>query len=187
MIKVAITGNIASGKTVAEDFIKQFYPVMDTDKIAHVLLEKNQDIIKKTFSEFDITENNKISRQKLAKIVFSDTTQKEKLEKILHPLIKNEIIRFFDEYKNSKMVFVSVPLLFEANFENLFDKIIFIYANDSLRLERLIKRNNLTISEAQKRLNSQISQEEKLKKCDYIIKNEGSIINLQNELEKVVL
>lgn len=189
MIKVAITGNIASGKSTVEEYIKQTYPVIDTDKIAHNLLEKKQDLIKKTFSNFDILENDKISRKKLAEIVFSDNTQKQKLENILHPEIKKEIIKFFEQNSSSNFAFVSVPLLFEAHFENLFDKIIFIYANDNLRLERLIKRNNLSKDEAIKRINAQISQEEKIAKCDFVIKNEKnkSYIQLQikNLLKKI--
>jgi len=186
MLKVAITGNIASGKTTVENFLKEKYPVLDTDTIAHELL-LNKDVkaeIEQAFEGFDVLENNLISRPKLSKIIFYDETQGEtlrkKLESILHPLIKIEIEKFFSsqQEKGKKVAFVSIPLLFEAKFESVFDKIVLIYADDNIRVERLLTRNNLTQEEAKKRLNSQISQDEKISLADYVIYNNENLDDL---------
>ena len=150
MIKVAIVGNIASGKSIVEKYLEKSYPVIDTDKITHDLLEKNQAKILEMFNKNDLLDNGFLSRKKLSNLVFSNNELLKKLENFLHPLIREEILKFFENNKNKKLIFVSVPLLFEAKFENLFDKIIFIYANDNLRLERLMKRNNLSKTEALK-------------------------------------
>lgn len=182
MIKVAIVGNIASGKSIVEKYLEKSYPVIDTDKITHDLLEKNQTKILEMFNKNDLLDNGFLSRKKLSNLVFSNKELLKKLENFLHPLIREEILKFFENNKNKKLIFVSVPLLFEAKFENLFDKIIFIYANDNLRLERLMKRNNLSKTEALKRINSQISQEKKITHCNYVIKNEQ---NLETLYEKV--
>ena len=186
MIKVAIAGNIACGKSQVEKFLKQNFPVIDTDEITHNLLDLKSEIIINKFNNFDISDNGKINRKKLGNLVFDDENKKKILENILHPEIKKEIKNFFIKNKNEKICFVSIPLVFEANMENLFDKIIFIYANDNLRLERLIKRNNLTPKEALKRINSQKPQNEKLSKSDYIINNEEDLESLYEKTKETL-
>ena len=120
----------------------------------------------------------------MAQIVFSDKEKLKVLESIIHPQVKKEILEIFQ--LDEKIVFISVPQLFESGFDSLFDKIIFISANENLRLERLIKRNNLTKEEALKRISAQMSEEEKILKSDFIIKNNGSIEDLKKEVENVL-
>lgn len=191
MLKVAITGNIAAGKSVLEEVLKQKgYGVFDTDCVAHNLL--NEPAIKKliiaTFFGLDILENGIISRSKLGKIVFSNEYRRKALEKILHPAIKEEIKRFFRQLgkEGEKIAFVAIPLLFEAGFQDIFDKIILVYANDDIRLERLMKRNNLPLEYAKQRLEIQISQEEKTSLADYVIYNNSTLDDFNQEIEKVL-
>ena len=182
MIKYALVGNIASGKSTAEKFLKNNgYAVADSDEIAHDLLDDNQSVIE-VFKDYDILENNKISRKKLGQTVFSSTELKRKLEDILHPLIKKEINEFFKLHENEESVFVSVPLLFEANMETMFDKIIFIYTDDNIRLKRLIQRNNLTEKEAKLRMDSQMNQQDKVKKSDIVIYNNSTIEEFEKQI-----
>jgi dephospho-CoA kinase len=194
MIKIAITGNIASGKSTVENFLlSKKFKVLDTDEVSHNLFKK--DSVKKevasVFQGFDIfenSENSEISRPKLGKIVFSNDNLRKKLEKILHPKIKDEIGRFFRQQKKQgeKIAFVSIPLLFEAKFEKFFDKTILIYADDKIRLQRLIGRNGLLPEDAQKRLDSQIKQDEKISKVDYIIYNNTSINDLHKNINEIL-
>ena len=127
-----------------------------------------------------------ISREKLGKIVFSNLKLKTKLESILHPQIRKEILKFFEINKSQKIVFVAIPLLFEANMQDLFDKILFVYTKDEIRLERLIARNKYTKEYAQIRLNSQLSQDEKVKKSDYVIYNNSTKGELKEKVIKVL-
>ncbi|MBQ8887679.1 MAG: dephospho-CoA kinase [Candidatus Gastranaerophilales bacterium] len=190
MIKVAIVGNIASGKSQVEKILFYLcYKVTDTDKINHDIL--NFDIetineIKETFVNDDILENNTISREKLGKIVFSNKEKKEKLESILHKKIFERVEDFFNQNQNEKIVFVSIPLLFETNQEKTFDKIIFISADKEIRLKRLIERNNYSKEYALIRINSQMDEEEKIKKSDFVIYNNSDLKDLEQSVKNVL-
>ena len=162
MLKIAITGNIAAGKSEVEKIIAQFFSVYDADKIAHKFL-------------------GNIDRRALGEKVFSDPVERKKLEDYIHPKVKDEIIKIFSETKD-KYVFVSIPLLFETGFDKLFDKILFVQCNDELRLERLMKRNNFTQEQALKRMNSQMPQEKKIAKSDYVIHNNSTKEDLQSQV-----
>lgn len=189
MLKVAITGNIASGKSTVEKFlVEKGYKVLDTDTITHVLILENdvKNKIVEIFKGFDILENGEISRPKLGKIVFENENLRKKHEQVLHPLIKEKIQQFFIDNNSEKFVFVLIPLLFEAKFEDLFDKKVLVYAEDTARLSRLIERSNLSTEDAQNRLKSQISQEEKIPLADYVIYNTGDIDALSAEVEELL-
>jgi len=183
MLKVAITGNIAAGKSTVEGLLKEKgYKVLDTDDISHNLLKDDQakQTIIATFSGFDILENGEISRTKLGKIIFLNEEYRKTLESILHPLIREEINRYFKaNEKSEEIVFVSVPLLFEAKFETLFDKTVLIYADDEIRIKRLIARNDLNEEMARNRLGLQMSQDKKKPFVGYIIFNNGSLEDLE--------
>lgn len=187
MKKIAITGNIASGKSVAEKIIQNLgYPVYDTDELAHTILANSKDVIE-AFKNYDIMQNGKISRKKLGEIVFNNNTLREKLEMIIHPLVKTKLEEIFEEHKNEKYVFIGIPLLFEANMQDMFDKIVLIYCDDNIRLVRLMNRNNLSKSQAFLRLNSQISQENKVELVDYVIKNETSPKDLEKQIKHLFM
>lgn len=188
MISIAIVGNIASGKSTVENVLRRKgYKVFDSDIIAHEVLDDLSEKILEAFKDYDISENGKISRQKLGALVFDDKNLKEKLENIVHPEIKDRLKKIFEENKLEKYIFVSIPLLFEVGWRNLFDKILFIYTEDKIRLNRLMQRNNFTKDEALARIKSQLPQEEKVKVSDFIINNNHSIDVLQKYIERFII
>lgn len=175
MLKIALTGNIASGKSTVEKIIEENgYNVYDTDKIAHKILECSEEV-KEAFGTID--------RKEIAKIVFSSPEKLKLLESIIHPKVKEEILKIFDS--EEILVFISVPQLFESGFNILFDKIIFVTADKNLRKERLIKRNSLTPEEAQKRIDAQ-EETGKLEKSDFVIKNNSDFENLKTQVEDIL-
>mgnify|MGYP004457918371 CR=1 FL=1 len=185
MIRIALVGNIASGKSTVEKILteKYGYSVLDTDKACHFLLKKLSAQITKEFKNYDILDDSgELSREKLGKVVFYNEDLKKKLENILYPNLRVEINNYFEEHKTEEYVFVAIPLLFEAKMEDLFDKIMFVYCEDKIRLERLIERNNFSREYAQKRLDSQLSQDKKIEKSDIIINNNSDKIVLEQEI-----
>lgn len=187
MIKVAITGNIACGKSTSEQILSDLgYKVIDADKVNHLLLSENKDVIseiKSIFNNEDILdENGNLSREKIGKIVFSDRQKLKALEAILHKRINEEIEKFINENSNEEIIFVSMPLLFETNQEKNFDKILFVSANEDIRLDRLINRNNYSKEYAEIRIKSQGREEEKIKKSDYVIYNNSDFESLKKQI-----
>lgn len=188
MLKVAISGNIASGKSTVQNILSSIgYKVIDTDIIAENLRKDFRAEIVNVFSGIDIlSENGEISRRKLGNVIFNDKNLKEKLEKFMHPKIRNEVFKFFDAHKDEKFVFVGIPLLFETGMDKDYDKIIFVHTDDEIRLERLIKRNGYTLEYAKKRIESQMPQNEKELKSDYVINNKGSVEELRSQILEIL-
>ncbi|MFA7658101.1 MAG: dephospho-CoA kinase [Candidatus Gastranaerophilaceae bacterium] len=189
MLKIGITGNIAAGKSTVEKMLEEMgYKVLNADDVAHDLLF--EDYVKKqimdAFADYDILKKGELSRPKLGKIIFTNEKHRKTLEGILHPLIREGIIQFFKSMeKREEIVFVSVPLLFEAKFDDLFDKIVLIYADDEIRIQRLIERSDLTESMAKNRLNIQMSQDKKKPLSAHIIFNNGSLDDLRLQVDNL--
>lgn len=188
MKKIAICGNIASGKTTVQKFLEdKGYKVLDTDEVSHELLTiKNKELFE-AFKHLDVFDDSgEFSRYKVGQLIFSNEEYRKKIAEIMHPQIAREIEKFFDENKSEELLFVGIPLLFEANMQGMFDKILFVYTDDDIRLKRLLARNNYTLAHAKARMNSQMTQEKKIKMSDYVINNNGDLEELYKNLFKLL-
>ena len=157
------------------------------ERIEKIYLEELKNNVIEAFKGFDIIENSEISRKKLGKIVFENKDLKQKLENIIYPKLKDKILEIFNENKSEKVVFISIPLLFEVGWQDLFDKILFVQTDDNIRLKRLMERNSYSEKDAKARISAQIPQEEKIKKSDFIICNNGTLKILQNQIERFII
>ena len=183
---IALTGGISTGKsTVCNLFKLHGFLTIDADKIAHKLLDENSHKIATMFGEHYV-ENGKVLRKELGKIIFSNEENKLKLEALLHPLIKEEIIKeskVFEE--QNKPYFVDIPLFFEKMHYPI-PKSLVIYTPKDLQIDRLMKRDKIDEAEAKLKISNQMDIEEKRKLADMVIDNSKDLKHLQNEVERII-
>lgn len=183
-MKVAITGTIGSGKTFVSDYLrsKDLF-VFDCDKYNAYLLEKNNDVLNKILESFPNSVNHLcIDKKALANEVFSNEDKRKKLESIMHPYIINKI----NEEADQRDLFIAeVPLLFEAGLESFFDVIILIVANEKL-LHLRLNEKGYSDEDIKRRMSSQLPIEIKMKRATEIIYNNGSFLDLYNEIDKLI-
>lgn len=182
---IALTGGIATGKSTACSLLKLHgFLTIDADKIAHTLLDKHSETIASMFGEQYVQEG-KVLRKELGKIIFSNEEEKLKLEAFIHPLIKQEIEKEAQIFeKAGKPYFIDIPLFFEKMHYPI-PKSVVVYTPKSLQVQRLMKRDNITQEEALVKIGNQMDIEEKKALSDLIIDNSSSLVNLQNEVERV--
>ena len=189
---IGLTGGIAMGKsTVAKMFSKYHIPVVDADLIAREVVEKGQksyEKIVRTFGKEILHEDLSINRKKLGQIIFADARKREQLNHIVHPAIREEMVLQRDRYVAAAVpaVVLDIPLLYESRLTHFVDKVIVVAIHGDLQLKRLMNRDQINEQEAKRRIQAQMPIEEKIKKADAVIYNEGSIRETEKQLVKIL-
>ena len=190
-MNIGITGSIACGKSTVSDYLKEKgYTIIDADKLGHVALT-SEDVKRRLSETFgaNILVNNEISREVLGKLVFGNDNNLKKLNNIIHPKIKELILKLQEEHENEDLVFLDIALLYEANFVDLVGKVAVVYVDEDIQLKRLMIRNSLSKGEALKRIESQMSPQEKASLGDFVINNsyrkEDTFQQIDEILEKL--
>ena len=183
---IALTGGISTGKSTVCNLLKLHgFLTIDADKIAHKLLDENSSKIEEMFGK-EYVENGKVLRKELGKIIFSNEENKLKLEALLHPLIKEEIIKESKIYEEqNKPYFVDIPLFFEKMHYPI-SKSLVIYTPKELQIQRLMKRDNIDENEAKLKISNQMDIEKKKNLADMVIDNSKDLKHLQNEVERII-
>ena len=190
-MNIGITGSIACGKSTVSDYLKEKgYTIIDADKLGHVALT-SEDVKRRLSETFgaNILVNNEISREVLGKLVFGNDNNLKKLNNIIHPKIKELILKLQEEHENEDLVFLDIALLYEANFVDLVEKVAVVYVDEDVQLKRLMTRNSLSKEEALKRIESQMSPQKKASLGDFVINNsyrkEDTFQQIDEILEKL--
>jgi len=192
MLIVALTGGIATGKSVAARVLEELgCYVHHTDKIAHELMEPEKPAWREIVDHFgeEILNNDKtINRSKLGSIVYSDRKERLFLNKIVHPLVsekRKEIIQSLEKDGRYKIFVSEAALTIEAGFVQFFDRIVVVYCEKETQIKRLMDRDQISRSEALEKLKSQKDPEEKTKYADYIIDTSGTLQSTIEQAERV--
>lgn len=185
MIKVGITGGIGSGKTHICKLLELMnFPVYYSDTESKRIQNENADVRAKLielFSEECYTEDG-LNRKFLAQIIFSDPTAKKQVEEIMHPAVAKHFTQWCEtkEASNERIVFIESAILYESGFDKMVDKVIMVYADENVRIERSMRRDGADRTAIEERIKNQGSDKEKCKKADFIIyNNPNDLINKQ--------
>lgn len=192
MLIVALTGGIASGKSVAAQVLEELgCAIHHADQIAHELMEPEKPAWKKIVTHFGqeiLNKDNTINRTQLGTIVFSDEKKRRFLNRIIHPLVfekKRETVDILEKEGRYKIFISEAALTIEAGFADFFDKIILVYCKEDIQIKRLMERDQISHPEAMKKIKSQMNPREKMNYADYTINTSGSLGSTVEQTERV--
>ena len=175
--RIALTGGIASGKSLVSNFFRELkISVIDTDIISREILHSNKSIlceIRNNFGNHVFSEQGELKRKKLRKIIFENRKKRLLLESIMHPEIRKETLKRIQMEQGVYHIIV-IPLLYNSLMKNDVDRIIVVDCADAIQLHRLLKRDSETISQAKLIISSQASRQDLLKIADDLIQNNQS-------------
>ena len=184
MIKIGITGSLASGKTTASQILSyRRGPLFSADKIVKKLY-RDENFKRLLSKKFNIKNDNFIKKN-LKKIIFTNKKNILKLEKIIHPQVRINMKKFTNKNKNKKLLFYEIPLLIESKLMKYFNIIIFVKAKRNLRLKRF-KSNNGDEKLFNMLDKKQLNDKKKAKFCDHLVVNEKNLKILKKKLLNII-
>jgi dephospho-CoA kinase len=187
MLKVALTGGIGSGKSLVGEYLEELGAVViDSDELARSVIERGSPGYEEVLAVFgdEILSEGEIDRKKLAARVFSDEPARKQLEAIIHPRVRETAEKLTRNLGADAIVVNQIPLLFETDGAKRFDYVITVECAEGTRVERL-KERGMKEYEISTRMQAQASDEQRASIADFVLKNEGSIDQLQREVQKM--
>ncbi|HDG9409499.1 TPA: dephospho-CoA kinase [Staphylococcus aureus] len=188
---IGLTGGIASGKSTVSELLSVFgFKVVDADKAAREAVKKGSKglaQVREVFGDEAIDENGEMNRRYMGDLVFNHAEKRLELNAIIHPIVRDIMEEEKQEYlKQGYNVIMDIPLLFENELENTVDEVWVVYTSESIQMDRLMQRNNLSLEDAKARVYSQISIDKKSRMADHVIDNLGDKLELKQNLERLL-
>lgn len=190
---IGVTGGIGSGKTTVSEYLKEKgYRVIDADEISHELSVPGSTLVKALSEEFGedlVNEKGILNRRELANRAFSSSEGKTKLDEISHREIIKKIREEIETAKaeNIELLFLDVVLLFEVALDKECNETWVVDASEDIRLARVMGRDGFIPEEIRKRMRSQMDSDEKKKKATYVLNNEGTVFELYQQIDVLLL
>ncbi|HFO1582302.1 TPA: dephospho-CoA kinase [Staphylococcus aureus] len=188
---IGLTGGIASGKSTVSELLSVFgFKVVDADKAAREAVKKGSKglaQVREVFGDEAIDANGEMNRRYMGDLVFNHPEKRLELNAIIHPIVRDIMEEEKQEYlKQGYNVIMDIPLLFENELENTVDEVWVVYTSESIQMDRLMQRNNLSLEDAKARVYSQISIDKKSRMADHVIDNLGDKLELKQNLERLL-
>jgi dephospho-CoA kinase len=188
VLRVALTGGIGSGKSLVGEILEELGAlVIDSDQLAREVIERGSPGYEEVVTAFgdSILSEGQIDRSKLAAVVFNESDLRKKLESIIHPLVREAAEKLARKLPSGAILINQIPLLVESDGAKRFDYVVTVSADEEIRRERLRLRG-LKDYEITQRIAAQVSDSEREKIANYIIRNDGSIDELTRAVEALM-
>ncbi|TAA70456.1 dephospho-CoA kinase [Planococcus salinarum] len=189
---IGLTGSIASGKSTVSKMLEEMgFPIIDADLVARQVVQPGTETLKKIEALFGpevIRPDGTMDREKVGTLIFSDPLARKQLNDIIHPAIREEMLRQRNAYiaQGFETIIMDIPLLFESKLQHFVDKILVVSVTEENQLARLMERNGLSESEARARISSQLPMSVKEEGADAVIYNNGTIDETAFQLAQIL-
>ena len=172
---IGITGGIGSGKSVVSGIFRQLgIPVYDADKAVHTLYDRYPELVRRVSEEIGaevVDARGRIDRKKLGAAVFADQSLLKKLNKLVHPLVRKDFKDWSSQHRHAPYLLKEAAILFESSTDKDCDAVITVVAPEELRIQRLRSRDQRSVADIRKVMESQLSDEEKTARSQFVIRN----------------
>ena len=189
VLKIGLTGGIASGKSTAATLFEAMgVPIIDADIVSREVVEPGEEglnSIINTFGHEVLTDTGSLDRRKLRDIVFTDEKQRKKLESILHPIIRQRMTEYVEQHEQAAYVVLVIPLMFETGQHEIADRILLIDCTIEEQITRVMTRDNISKEQAKKILDSQATREQRQSIADDIVLNNSNSDDLARSIEEL--
>ena len=178
MISIAITGGIGSGKSYISHILQEYgIPIYNTDDEAKRLMVSDEGIRRDLVALLgeEVYVQGTLNKSLLVSYLFADAENASRINGIVHPRVKLDFCRWLEQHTDKEIVGMECAILFEAGFDDAVDAVVMVYAPETLRVERAMKRDHATETQIRARIAAQLDDEEKRKRADYVIYTDGSI------------
>ncbi|HIK05474.1 MAG TPA: dephospho-CoA kinase [Trichormus sp. M33_DOE_039] len=188
---IGLTGGIATGKTTVANYLANVYdlPILDADIYARDAVSIGSpilDAIAERYGQQILLADGSLNRSQLGEIIFSQPAERQWIDSIIHPYVRDRFLQAIAESSASKIVLV-IPLLFEAQMTDLVTEIWVVTCSESQQLQRLIARNQLTTEQAKARINSQLSLAQKAASADFVLDNSRNLVALLKQVDNAII
>jgi dephospho-CoA kinase len=188
---IGLTGGIATGKSTVADYLARRYhlPVLDADVYAREAVEPGAEILHRLvqrYGENILLGDRSLNRARLGDIVFRNLAEKQWLEQQIHPFVRERFRVVSASYPEEQPLVYAIPLLFEANLTHLVTEIWVVFCTQEQQLERLMRRNALSLAQAQSRIDSQLPLADKIEQADVVLNNSQEPIALFQQIDHYI-
>ncbi len=183
---IGLTGGIATGKSTVSTYLtEKGYHVIDSDIIVHNLWKNNKHLIEEVITEFELNKDEDVISQ-LRSFIFHDEEKLKVLNQMVHPFVFDEIEVQKKRFKDEKIIFIDMPLLFEVGYQTQCDETWLVYAPQSVQIIRMMKRDKMSLKEAIHRIGLQMDIQEKRMLSDVVLNNKGSRKKLYHQIDTLL-